>query len=215
MHCFPSAWSVASSFFILGPVRLASLKATNFNLANWLKVSVVVFDAFMSIFADEKWAAGHLVWMDCLLFSIAFSHLLPQLFERCAYIRVLIYQNRNHIIKNNKTESRAFLFPLHPFVHCFQVCLRSLLDIYIFAIRNFRLTESLIQFYLFILSSRSPRERASLFYGINVFVEQNRTNVRIWTSTVAAKSSNLIKRIFWIFLLPLFHSIFEREHFDF
>lgn len=139
-------------------------------MANCLKVSVVVFDAFMSIFADEKWAAGHLVWMDCLLFSIAFSHLLPQLFERCAYIRVLIYQNRNHIINNNKTESRAFLFPLHPFVHCFQVCLRSLLDIYsqygIFVWRrasyNF-----IFSFFLFAHQWRGPFYSTASMFSLN------------------------------------------------
>lgn len=131
---------------------------------------------------------------------------------RDAYIfLVLIFQNRNHIIDSNKTNSRAF---------CFSSICTLVLSVFaaIFTrylhIRNteFCLTEP-YTFYLCFFSFRSSEP----FY----LAMPNRhqcfvwVNVRIWTSTVAAKSPNLIKRIFGIFLPLLFHSIFERKHFDF
>lgn len=91
----------------------------NFNLANWLSSVWAVWCVYEH-FYDEKWPAGSVwepfvCWSPLVTFRIKLRCIFLELLcliGACAplsvYECVLIYQNRNHIININKSESRAF-----------------------------------------------------------------------------------------------------------
>lgn len=195
---------------------LSTLKKQQISISIWRIgwwFRCVVFDAFMSIFLPMKnERLPIIVCTQVFCFRLPFRLQFPTKWESesCVYL-FLCWFIRTATTLSTAIKQNHVHFVFLSFAHLVFECICTLYSKYIY-IRHteFHLTKPVHTFYLwFFLCALQGRESFLLVFAI-------RTRAYLNVRPVAAKSSNLIKRIFRIFLLLLFHSIFlEREHFDF